>query len=73
MRFNSTSSRKETLDIFFSQEYIEFMIKNLDWYPIQTCPKCLKSYDPIENLLKCPDCNKKLIVIKPKVKKGVQL
>ena len=49
------------------------MTKSLDWYPIQTCPKCLKNYDLIENLLKCPDCNIKLIVIKPKAKKGVQI
>jgi len=47
--------------------------KTDDWYPIQTCPKCLKEFDPIKNLVNCPDCNVRLEVRKPKVHKGIQL
>lgn len=49
------------------------MIKNLDWYPIQTCPQCKKNYDPVENVTNCPICKVKLIIKKPRVKKGVVL
>ena len=48
-------------------------MKTLDWYPILTCPKCRKTYDPVEDFKDCPACKVKLIIEKPKVKKGVQL
>ena len=48
-------------------------MKNFDWYPIQTCPQCRKTYDPAKKLKDCPQCKVKLIVEKPKVKKGIQL
>ena len=49
------------------------LIKMYDWYPMQTCPKCLKQYDPVDKLINCPKCEVKLEVRKPKVKKGIQL
>ena len=48
-------------------------MKTLDWYPIQTCPKCRKTFDPAKGFKDCPVCKIKLIIEKPKVKKGVQL
>jgi ssDNA-binding Zn-finger/Zn-ribbon topoisomerase 1 len=49
------------------------MSKILDWYPIQTCPKCHKQYDPYEKLTECPQCKIKLEMKKPRVHKGIQL
>ena len=49
------------------------LIKMYDWYPMQTCPICLKQYDPVDKLINCPKCEVKLEVRKPKVKKGIQL
>ena len=43
------------------------------WYPIQTCPKCKKTYDPIEKLSKCPICKVELEVRKPRLKKDTYL
>jgi len=48
-------------------------MKNTDWYPIQTCPQCSKTYDSVEGYKDCPQCKVKLIVKKPKVKKGTVL
>jgi ssDNA-binding Zn-finger/Zn-ribbon topoisomerase 1 len=48
-------------------------MENSDWYPIQTCPQCRKTYDPVEGYKDCPQCKVKLIVEKPKVKKGTVL
>lgn len=49
------------------------MSKSLDWYPIQTCPKCFKQFDPIEKIIECPICKTKLELRKPRVSKDVQL
>jgi len=40
-----------------------------DWYPIQTCPVCLKEYDPVEKLNVCPVCQVELEVREPKIDK----
>lgn len=48
-------------------------MRNGDWYPIQTCPQCLKTYDPVDGYKNCPKCKVKLIAKKPRVKRGQQL
>jgi hypothetical protein len=40
-----------------------------EWYPIQTCPQCLKEYDPVKRLTECPVCQVDLEVREPKIDK----
>ena len=34
----------------------------MDWHPIQTCPQCHKTFDPVEGYQDCPQCKVKLSI-----------